>query len=54
MNKEILQQKIEEEKEYQAFLVKNGYTKQNKSDFIIEKIGKKVRLSKILGIFTYK
>ncbi len=42
------------QKEYQEFLAGHGYTEENKADFIVEKVGNKVRLAKILGIFTIK
>lgn len=42
------------DKKYQTWLKTNGYTEKTKSDFIVEKIGNKVRLSKIIGIYSFE
>ena len=45
-------EELTKQKEYQEFLAKYGYTEETKDDFILEKTGDKIRLAKILGIFT--
>lgn len=44
--------KMEADKKYQNWLKQNGYTEETKTDFVLEKVGNKVRLSKIIGIFS--
>lgn len=44
--------RLEKEEKYQSWLKDNGYTEETKSDFIIEKVGNKIRLCKILAIYT--
>jgi membrane protein involved in colicin uptake len=43
---------LAKETKYQAFLKEHGYTEETKSDFIVEKVGNKVRLAKILATYT--
>lgn len=45
---------LAEQKEYQKFLSEHGYSEETKADFIIEKFENKIRLAKILGIYTIK
>jgi hypothetical protein len=42
---------LESQTKYQDWLKSFGYSEETKTDFVIEKIGSKVRLSKILGIY---
>jgi len=44
--------KMEADKKYQNWLKENGYTEDKKSDFIVEKVGNKIRLSKIVAFYT--
>lgn len=44
--------RIQGDAKYQAFLKEHGYTLETKGDFVIEKVGNKVRLCKILAIYT--
>ena len=46
------QKKLEANKKYNTWLADNGWTEETKTDFVIEKVGNKVRLSKILSIYT--
>jgi thiol:disulfide interchange protein len=43
--------KLEKEVKYQKWLKENGYTKETKNDFVVEKVGDKIRLSKIVGYY---
>lgn len=42
----------EKNERYQAWLKENGYTEETKRDFVLEVVGKKARLSKIIGIYS--
>lgn len=44
--------KLEQDMAYNMWLESFGYTEETKSDFVIEKYGNRVRLSKILSIYT--
>lgn len=45
-------ERLAKEVKYQEFLKENGYTEETKGDFVIEKVGNKIRLCKILAIYT--
>lgn len=45
-------ERLEKEGKYKMWLATNGWTEETKSDFIIEKVGNKIRLCKILAIYT--
>jgi len=45
-------EELEKQTKYLAFLKEYGYTEETKTDFVVEKVGNKVRLSKILAIYT--
>lgn len=46
------EERLEKAEKYQAFLKEHGYSEETKNDFVLEKVGNKIRLAKILGIFT--
>jgi len=46
--------KIRKGEKYQNWLKKNGWTEETKTDFLIERAGNKVRLSKIIGFYEIK
>jgi len=43
---------LDKDKKYKKWLKDNGYTEETKNDFVLEKVNNKVRLSKIIGIYT--
>ena len=42
------------DQKYQAWLKDNGWTEETKTDFVIEKVNNKVRLSKIIAIYSFE
>lgn len=45
-------EELAKQTKYLAFLKEHGYTEETKTDFIVEKVGNKVRLAKILAFYT--
>jgi len=45
-------EELAKQTKYLAFLKEYGYTEETKTDFIVEKVGNKVRLAKILAFYT--